>query len=528
MSATSALRGYRTQFLYSLKRILSEYENGFIYQPEGKFEDLDILSQEGNYIEIIQVKNKTGQLVFSDLFSKETSFFNRADKATSKNENTKVTLVSFGEISEEIKDKEILTSKLKKKGFKENSIRRIIEKFTFEIVEEDTLTTQVLNLLKSTSLFSDPKVALELLVYWLYTLGEKSRSIQAKDLILTLERIGKFIAEQTAFNASYNNMIVPLSTKSVEYDDLEVFKSNFYYGVSAKFEHILYNLDIIRETKLNLIKNAFVDNNVVFIHGASGQGKSTLAYRYLKDYADENTVYELKISENLKEIYDIIASLEGLSKGLKFPITLYVDIKPQNTNWNEILKELYGKINLKFLITIREEDWNKSVNLDQYYSFKEVELIFDKSEAKIIYEHLSHYKTDLKFTDFEESWVKFGEKGLLLEYVYLINQGNTLKSRLKEQIQNIRTKVLERKTDELEILRFVCLSDSFNSTISFKRIAQHLEIKEPIKYVQDLQKEYLLQYSENKEYLLGLHPIRSKILCEILFDEDDYVDINNI
>ncbi|WP_188051430.1 hypothetical protein [Flavobacterium sp. GP15] len=527
MSAISALKGYRTQFLYSLNRILNEYENGFIYQPEGKFEDLDILSEEGNYIEIVQIKNKTGQLVFSDLFSKETSFFKRAEKAILKDSNTKVKLVSYGEISNELKDKEILSKKLSSKGFRDNSIKRIIENFTFEIVDEDSLTIEVLDLLKNTSLFSDPKVALELLIYWLYTLGEKSKSIQAKELIINLERVGKFIGEQTSFNTSYNSTIVPLSTKSVEYDNLETYKSNFYYGVSAKFEHILYNLDIIRENKLELIKNAFIDNNIVFIHGASGQGKSTLAYRYLKDYTNENTVYELKISENLKETYDTISSLEALSKGLKFPITLYIDIKPQNTNWNEVIKELYGKLNLKFLVTIREEDWNRANNVEQYYNFKDIELTFDKSEAKIIYENLSQYKTDLKFTDFDESWNRFGEKGLLLEYVYLINQGNTLKSRLTEQIQNIRNKVIEKKTDELEILRYVCLSDSFNSTISFKRIVQYLKIKEPVKYIQDLQKEYLLKYSDNKEYLLGLHPIRSKILCEILFDEDEYIDIND-
>lgn len=525
MGAIPALKGFRTQFLYSLNKILSDYEKGFIYLPEGEYEDLDIKNINGDYIEIIQIKNQKNTLVFSDLFSKEDSFFDRANQAIEENEEVKIKLVSFNTISEELKNKELLSKKLENKKFKKNIIEKIIQNFEYEIVDEETLIKETLELLKGTSLFSDPNIALDILIFWIYKSAETNKAIFSKDLIINLEEIGKFIKDKESFNITHNNTIIPLNVKSLNDEDLQLYKETYYCGVSAKYEHILANLDVIRDEKLRYIADGFLTNNVVFVHGASGQGKSTLAYRFLKDYTNDRTIYELKISNNLEEVYETINSLEALSKGLKFPITVYIDIIPQSKNWNEIIKELYGKKNLKFLVTIRQEDWNRVNNLEQFYEFKNIELFFNKNEAEIIYNNLSQYKIDLKFTDFEESWKVFGEGNLLLEYIYLINQGKTLKARLKKQVQNIKDKVVKNNTFELKILRYVSLSDVFNSKINYKKIIKLLNINEPAKYIQELQKEYLLQYSENKEYLQGLHPIRSKILCEILFDEDDYTDI---
>lgn len=108
MGAIFALKGYRTQFLYSLYKILSEYNNGYIFQPEGKFEDLDILDANNSYIEIIQIKNKSNPLVYSDLISKKTSFFQRASNVLNHSPNVIVKLVSFNEISDELTNKEKL------------------------------------------------------------------------------------------------------------------------------------------------------------------------------------------------------------------------------------------------------------------------------------------------------------------------------------------------------------------------------------------------------------------------------------
>lgn len=297
----------------------------------------------------------------------------------------------------------------------------------------------------------------------------------------------------------------------------------FYYGVSARYEHILLNLDVRRQDKLATIESAFGEENIVVLHGASGQGKSAMAYRYIHDNRCELASYQLRMSDEYFGLYETMGSLEQLSKSLVIPVLLYIDVEPGEILWQEILKEFSEHKYLNFLVTIRQEDWNKTL-LDNRVGFYDLELSFNRNEALLIYQNLNGTKPDLKFTSFEESWVQFGGEGLLLEYVYLINQGDTLKRRLESQILNIKKKVAIYKTEELEILRYVCLSDVLGARIDYKRLVAMFNIKTPKLYVDYFQKEYLLQYSKDKKYLMGLHPIRSEILCELLFD-DDFVDI---
>lgn len=524
MGAKSALKGYRTQFLYSLYRILTDYTKGYTFCVEGKYEDLDILDNQGNFLESIQVKNKQTSLSFSDLFSSKDSFFRRTLKLIQNNDNVKVKVVSFGYVSNDLIDKNRLSKKLKKKNFNDSSIKQIIDCYEEpEIVDESTIEKAILDKLKTLNIFTDPRIALELLLFWIYKSGENQIKIDSISLLDDLNRIGKFLTEQNAFHSHYGNTIIPIKTKNLENENLEKLREGFFYGISAKYEHILADLDVLRNDKLYNIRDCFEKSNIVFIHGASGQGKSTLAYRYLHDFIDSSVVYELKISNDLNEVRQIINSLDALCKGLKFPVMVYLDVKPQNEYWNDILKELSNKTNLQFLITIRQEDWNKTV-LGEEFDFDDIELNFNKIEAKVIYEFLSEYRTNLKFTDFEESWIEFGNKGMLLEYVYLINQGDKLKIRLENQINRLEN---ETKTTELEILRYVCLSDSFNAKIDYRKVINLLNVDNGLSnsYIKLLEKEYLLKFDDDKKYLTGLHSIRSKILNEIFFEDNDYLEV---
>lgn len=526
MGAISALKGYRTQFLYSLYRVLKDYKKNYVFKPEGFYEDLDITDAKGNYVEVIQVKNKSETLVFTDLFSKKDSFFNRASKLLESQNKAILKLVVFGDISNELIDKSVLSKKLRKKGFDSIKIDRIIQNYQIpEIIEEEYLYNEVTKLLNNVRPFSNPAVAIELLIFWIYKSAEEQREIESQKIISNLDSIGVFLNEQKSFVNQFGNTIIPFNNLTLNEINTTQLEEEFYYGVSSRYEHVLSNLDILRNEKLFLLDKAFKETNVVFVHGASGQGKSTLAYRYIHDFSESNTSYELKLSNNYNELYETISCLNALCKELFFPVLIYIDIKPQDIHWNELLQQLSAKKNLQFLITIRQEDWNR-VTLGADYNFKDIELIFDRDEAEIIYKNLSSFKKDLKFTDFEESWLKFGNKGLLLEYVYLVNQGDTLRTRLENQISRLEQ---EEKISELETLRFVCLSDSYGAKINFKRLTDFIQINRSLsnRVVKNLEKEYLLKFTENKEFLTGLHPIRSEILCDILFRENDYVDIND-
>src|SRR5690606_29907860 len=119
---------------------------------------------------------------------------------------------------------------------------------------------------------------LELLLFWIYKSGENQIRIDSINLLNDLNRIGKFLTEQNAFHNQYGNTIIPIKTKNLENENIEKLREGFFYGISAKYEHILSNLDVLRDDKLYSIRDCFKKNDIVFIHGASGQGKSTLAY----------------------------------------------------------------------------------------------------------------------------------------------------------------------------------------------------------------------------------------------------------
>ncbi|MFT6138565.1 MAG: hypothetical protein ACJASM_002832 [Salibacteraceae bacterium] len=530
LGAIYAISGFRKQFLYSLYRILSEHDKGLTFQPEGKFEDLDIKTKSGRYVETVQIKETNETLYFNKLFSKESSFYRRSVNAINNGAAT-VKIVCFGKLSEELKDGtlSIVEDKLLAKGFNSEEIRLLSKAYTFEEISEDTVTEKILKIIQDINLFYDAKATLDLLLFWLYEVAEKRQLVDTFSVFNKLKFVSKFLSERADFHSSFGKVIRSFELKFYDAGNEEKYKEGFYNGVSAKYEHILANVDILRAERIEEIKKGFDKSNVVFIHGASGQGKSTLAYRYINENISQFTSYELNISDNTSSNTSaLVNSLDGLCKGLNIPVLLLIDISPQNQSWLDVIKEFYDKKNVYFLITIREEDWNKVV-IKHHFNFSEVELNFTESEASKLYTALTSYKTDYKFVDFEESWKQAGSNAPLLEYVFLVTQGNTLKSRLEEQLRSIRFKVEKNGTKDLEILRFVCLADTYNSRTNYRKLATFLQIQEPVLYIDFFRKEYLLQISDDGTFLSGLHPIRSKLISEILFDntffnKTDYTD----
>lgn len=84
--------------------------------------------------------------------------------------------------------------------------------------------------------------------------------------------------------SSSNSTIMQLSDDNFysrySYEEL---KTEYKLGVDARPAHIRENLDIVREKWMRMINDKLNNNNIVVLKGASGQGKSSLAYRYLID-----------------------------------------------------------------------------------------------------------------------------------------------------------------------------------------------------------------------------------------------------
>jgi len=518
--AKVAFKGFRTQTLYILERILNSNSQDVFY-PEGA-EDLLIKSETGEIKEVIQIKNYTSNLALSNLEpEKEDSFFRRSlTDYYEEDIHPKIILVSFGVLGQELsslmteKKSSPIREKLILKKYSGDEVKWLFKHLSISTVDEANLTTLATKHLSDTITGFSSTIAFDLLMYWLYLISEERGFINRKKLINKLQSIGLFFSKRKSFLIEFGTTILPLESSGER--DREQLADEFYQGISTRFEHIVEGFDVLRDKKIEELQGLFQNSNVVLIQGASGQGKSTLAYRYLHSYIPENHSFRIQQSFSVSQIPKIQAALKILVQEYDLPISVLVDVPPNDfEKWTQLIKSLIEVDNLKLLVTIRAEDYNRSENIGEFTKVGDLLLDFSKSEAQGIYDAISKIKPDFKFTNFEEAWINFGETGSLLEFVYLISQGESLEIRLRNQIKKIEKRWTE---EEIHLLKVIAISHGYEceiNTSSLKNISATSSLKI---FIEELENEYFLRTSSDKKILLGLHPIRSRIISSLLVD----------
>ena len=523
--ATPSYRGYRLQTLYILDRIL-ESQPALIYTPEG-IEDLSI-TKDNRTIEIIQVKSYEG-LVLSDLEpSKENSFFHRANQFLGKNDSLQIFIANIGPIGPELqnawsgknKDRDSITVKLINYGFKDNEIQRFFDRIQLVSLDENELKTRVYIKISTMLVGIDPQNSFDLLQKWLYDLSESRSSISQNELIDRIQQVGKYLTDRSQYHTQWFTNIIPISSStSMDYNDPNL-RDEFFAGASARYEHILAGLDFLRPSKMESIKQGFSKENIVIIHGASGQGKSTLAFRYLHENYPEQLCYQIKLVQNRDHALQITRALSGYAEALGTSIIVYLDVSPRDQDWTEILVQLAKNPFIQVLITIREEDFNRA-NVPYNLKFSDVSLELFAEEAEQIYQRAKESNIDIGYLSFEDTWEAFGSNsGPLLEYVYLLTQTETLRDRLKEQVKRLKTETRDKQLspNELTLLKLAAVITAYEGRIHLQTLSAQLKLPDLSSTLQNYEKEYLIRVSNDQQYIEALHPIRSHILTNLLID----------
>jgi hypothetical protein len=534
--ATPAYRGYRLQALYVLSRLLSPSgDSNLVIQPEG-IEDLAIFDNN-NLVEVVQVKALSSKLSLSD-FSPEKpgSFFHRANSLLKLNHSLKIVVASFGPIGPELrqacgsnhKKRLDVISKLEKNGLSPNEAEMVINNINLVSLEEIKLYKEVFGLLKGLLTGVDSNNAFDLLTFWLYKCSEEKSKIRRKDLIDKINKVGSFLAERYAHNAEWFKSIVPIEDYDVK--ECEELAQQFFQGVSAEYGHILADLDIRRITKMEKINEKFKDNRVLIIHGASGQGKTTLAYRYVHDYFPSCWRFEIKFIENRKHAISIATALIGHVNAIGIPIVVYVDVAPNDDGWPELVEQLSRHSNINVLVTVREEDWRKASIRDKETKLSEMDLYLDRQEAELIYQALAGKNQPTEFLNFADAWDKFGSEGPLMEFIYLITHGRSIKERLKQQIDKLQDEARQNpeKQVEIELIKLVSVTSAYQARLKVKSLVDYLRLPAPKRTFELLEKEYMLRLYKDGSLVGGLHPIRSTIIADLLTDPAFTSWIDNI
>jgi hypothetical protein len=529
--ATPAYKGYRLQALYTLSRILQPgIDNSLVFQPEGE-EDL-ALWQTNALAEVCQVKAYNDNLALSHLSpEKPDSFFYRVHSLLKERPSLKVSLVSFGTVGPELqqalgsnaKESTRTTVARKLSAYGHISEKQAVELLTdveLVTVNETALTEQVYATLALSAAGIQPDRAFELLNHWLYACAEAKCQITYGDVIDRLNAVGRFVAERQAHHAEWFTTIVPIEDRDIEAVEHDELSASFYRGVSTRYDHILADLDVVRPARLGEIAAELETNRVVIVHGASGQGKTTLAYRFLHNYFPQMWRFQVKAVANRQHALSVAAALSSQADAMGVPIAVYLDVAPTDTDWPELVRQLSAHRSIRLLVTVREEDLRRATVSGADFEPAMVSLHFDQNEAEGIYASLAQKQVPTQFLSFEDAWRTFAGEGPLLEFVYLVTQGALLRERLSGQVTRLQEMVRNNElgSNELQLLRLVAVASAYEARLEVRPLVDNLGIAEPVRTLELLEGEYLLRRTAGGTLLGGLHPIRSAILSDLLTD----------
>ena len=484
-----------------------------VFVPEGK-EDLDVYV-DGVLEECIQVKCHSGVLTFGDFYSagRKTSLFSRAIESLGENPNVKVKIVSInGKISDELTNKEKLKRRLKGDSelkLKERDAKKLATIVDATVLNEQEMLSAISLELKSRYTEIDSILSIRLLTQWIYEAAEHGERLTIEDLEQEIRTIGVFQSQMQAFHHQLGYAIVPLFTESglAGYDE-QALSNEFYDGVSAKPEHIMAGLDIERGDIENDVETAFRKSNIVIVHGLSGAGKSTFAYRYIYEHASA-MAYEIR-NCNIKNVNDVLASLSAVANGLKIPAMFYFDVNPSNPEWIEAISVLAGRKDVRCLVTMRQEDWNiQYPRISSSFKFEDITLELHREEGVRIYNRFLEKDVVVR-RSFEVAWEEAEQSGNLLEFIYSLTHGDTLENRIKAQI-------FRESEPNKRLLRYIGTTNFFGGYINLDGLLllSGLNMEEVSSSIDNLQHEF---FRVEDNVIKDIHPIRTKFVVKALFN----------
>lgn len=203
---------------------------------------------------------------------------------------------------------------------------------------------------------------------------------------------------------------------------------------------------------------------------------------------------------------EIKATIHEISSGLRTHVMIYLDCQPGEKDWPKLVREFGGNPNVRILVSIREEDWQLSKHLiNEYVSYNELSLTLSKEEA---YQIFQIFVSKNKKKIFIDKWEELGESAPLLEFIYSITHGETLKSKLTNQYRRL-------SLEQQQIVSSIIIPLYLGGVPTEETILKLKNIN-PLTLstlLSPLEEEYFI-----KEGIIyrDIHPVRTSILKEII------------
>lgn len=295
----------------------------------------------------------------------------------------------------------------------------------------------------------------------------------------------------------------------------EKYSSDYFEGKKTRTGHIALGLDVKRPKWLKKIDEVFEKTNVCIIREASGQGKSTLAFRYAFDYWNPETTFIIKVVDSAEHAEQISNYLKALSElGLAISV-LIDDINKEKQFFSNVIQNCCNS-RIPFLVTARNDDFNTIGNAEEYLN-NFIFPFFDLSEAKELFSNLKR-KASIHHSVISAEWAfeTISSPKSLIEFIFLITQGKMLFDRLSQQVRIMHQNNQDLK---LDLLRKVILADVCNTPIDLNTLVIHSNSEDIQKIIMSLNNEFI-NIIDGK--IRGYHWVRSNHLLQIL--HEDYAD----
>lgn len=526
--AQAAWKGFSSQTLYIAYRLISD-EGGYEYYPED-VEDL-VVKKNGVVVEAVQVKNISADITLSSLAATKTSqsgegFFNRMCSLHKQNPSFRgIKVVYFNTLGAELQEvqkgntntKKAIKKKLvENHALSEEDAAWLLDSVHFEKVNIDDLKLNIHTQISDyVPVMSAPALAKDLLIQHISTLSKSKGCTTLKMWQEKIHEIGANIAAIDGFYKEYNKSLVRLDELQLTCD-YEQLEKEYLQGVSAHPAHIRNNFDFKRNYWMEEIQAVINSIGVAILKGVSGQGKTTLCYRYLIDTYPEGCVFCVRTIANEIQAQNLVSALDGLGKH-NAHLIIYIDVQPGETLWAFLLQELQARgLSIPVLISIRDEDYNRTPISGKAIRYGVVELTLSKEEAAHIYSSYTEAKPHAEHRTFEEAWQAFGGQGSLIEFAYLLTNNQTLAQRLQEQIDALLQEGIS--DDWLELLQLVCYAGRLGCAVNLMDVKKEIQCSTMHAAVRRLKDEYLIRVVDENT-IEALHPVRAKIVFDALCDQ---------
>lgn len=396
-----------------------------------------------------------------------------------------------------------------------DELKGFFERIVFEKITESFLEYEIKKILFESFLVNHGTelTYIKAIFYNTYKWSKNKATITEKDVVDLFQSVKDAFSRFPTNPAIQNTWISTVSFDITEETDL-----SYYDGKAASPIDIAKGLPVSRSHWQNEIRQSFLEFDISVIKSSSGQGKSTLAWMTCFEMKEKGySIYQLKHCSSYNEASAVRDFIESRLSIGQLPVIVIDGLNQNLSSWYE-LAEILREKPLRIIITTREEDWVRYGGDVSKVTLSITDIQLSMQEAQSIFnEFKKNKKLHPSVDTWEPLWELVKDKGLLIEYVYLLTQGEMIEERLKYQLKKINEE--SDSGAKIEILRLVSLADVLNLKIQTSKLTKH--IRETIHLRNDrnelykqLEKEYYLKFGER--FVEGLHPVRSMHLVTIL------------